>query len=44
MKRFLPFALIGLVAIVALAMGMRARRGRREEETPFEELVSEGVA
>ncbi|MFB3739525.1 MAG: hypothetical protein ACE14W_11255 [Candidatus Velamenicoccus archaeovorus] len=44
MKRFLPFALIGLVAIAALVLGMRIRNGRRESEMPFEELVSEGVS
>ncbi|HZD78991.1 MAG TPA: hypothetical protein VE646_02970 [Actinomycetota bacterium] len=44
MKRFLPFALIGLIAILGLAFGMRAMRGRRGAEEPFEEMVSEGVS
>lgn len=44
MKRFLPFALIGLIAVLGLAFGMRAMRSRRGSEESFEELVSEGVS
>ncbi len=44
MKRFLPLALIGLIAILGLAFGMRAMRSRREAEGSFEEMVSQGVS